>query len=98
MRIMLVYQAGIANVFAVEAFALASPEKRAARLLKQADFHSCGLFAQGLAAAGAEVRVAACNMAGDIKNLEWDDQLDNHPWHDKFMTDRCFSIWKGVAK
>jgi hypothetical protein len=82
-RAFLVYQAGIANVFAVECLNLA-PFGRNARRLMQYDFRSCESFARGLAAAGVVVRTAACNMAGDIAAQQWTDDLDAQPFSDKF--------------
>ena len=83
MKAFLVYQAGIANVFEVEAFNLADYGRDARRLL-QDDFRTCETFARGLAAAGATVRTAACNMAGDIARSRWTTDLDSQPWSEKF--------------
>lgn len=81
-RAMLVYQAGIANVFQVETFRL-DPGRGAKRLL-QNDFHTCESFARGLRAAGVQVKVAACNMAGEIIGQEWTYDLEAQPFSDKF--------------
>jgi hypothetical protein len=83
MKVMLVYQAGIANVFEVECFNL-DPLGRNARRLKQADFRSCENFARGLMAAGVTVRVVACNRAGDIVNAHWTSRLEEQPFSDHF--------------
>lgn len=73
----LVYQAGIANVFA-------HTEDKAPRRLIQSDFHTCECFSHGLQAAGIEVRSAWCNQAGDIINSEWQyTDLDEAPFFDK---------------
>lgn len=82
-RAFLVYQAGIANVFEVDCFNLASYGREAKRLM-QSDFRSCENFALGLKAAGVNVKTAACNMAGDIVNQTWSEDLDNQPFSDKF--------------
>jgi hypothetical protein len=82
-RAMLVYQAGIANVFQVEAFNL-SPFGREAKRLMQADFRTCEAFAKGLAAAGALVSTAHCNQAGDIAGRTWSENLEEAPFSDKF--------------
>lgn len=82
-RAMLVYQAGIANVFAVAAFNL-TPYGREQRRLMQSSFRACEYFARGLAAAGVVVRSAACNMAGDIAGQTWSDNLDEQPFSDNF--------------
>ena len=79
-RAMLVYQAGIANVFAVKSFNLANYGRDAVRL-SQSDFRSCEMFAWGLAAAGVVVRSAACNMAGDIKDQMWSEDLVSAPFN-----------------
>lgn len=79
----LVYQAGIANVFEVEAFNMADYGRDAKRLL-QADFRSCEMFARGLAAAGFKVATAHCNQAGDITHAHWSENLDEAPFSDKF--------------
>ena len=50
----LVYQAGIANVFSVTCFN-ASPFGRDAKRLIQSDFRTCESFALGLASAGVHV-------------------------------------------
>jgi hypothetical protein len=83
-KAVLVYQAGIANVFAVEWFNL-NPARRKARRLMQSDFRSCVNFAQGLAAAGVQVKTACCNQAGDIVNATWNRDFDNAPFSDSFV-------------
>lgn len=82
-RYMLVYQAGIANVFFVRAFNLADYGRDARRVL-QSDFRTCEAFANGLVEAGATVKVAACNRAGDIARETWTEDLDAQPFSDKF--------------
>lgn len=79
----LVYQAGIANVFELQAMTLTEPA-RVAQLLFQSDFRACENFARGLKAAGVQVTTAACNQAGDIKHSTWCADLDEHPFSDKF--------------
>lgn len=83
-RAFLVYQAGIANVFAVDCHNLASFGRNARRLL-QADFRSCAMFARGLAAGGCIVRTAACNQAGDIAESLWSEDLESQPFSDSFV-------------
>jgi len=83
LRFMLVYQAGLANVFQVDCFNL-SPFGRNARRVMQSDFFSCEFFAHGLGHAGAIVATAACNQAGDIVNANWTDDLESQPFSDKF--------------
>ena len=78
----LVYQAGIANVFEVESLNLSDYGRDARRLL-QADFRSCESFSRGLGAAGVCVRSAHCNMAGDIAGSKWSEDLDDAPFSDQ---------------
>lgn len=80
----LVYQAGIANVFKVKAFNLADYGREAQRIL-QSDFQTCKAFCFGLAQAGAIVRTAHCNQAGDIIGSLWSEDLDNAPFSDKIV-------------
>lgn len=82
-RAVLVYQAGIANVFAVESFNLSDYGRDATRLL-QSDFSTCAAFARGMKAAGTQVKVCGCNMAGDVTRAHWTDNLDELPFSDKF--------------
>ncbi len=82
-RAFLVYQAGIANVFAVDCFNLVPCGREAKRLL-QSDFRTCEAFAKGLGAAGVRVMTAACNEAGDIVNSLWSDDLEAQPFSDSF--------------
>lgn len=82
-KAVLVYQAGIANVFSVSSFNLSDYGRDAIRLL-QADFRTCESFARGLAAAGVVVRSAACNQAGDIIRSTWSEDFDAQPFSEKF--------------
>lgn len=79
----LVYQAGIANVFSVECFNLASYGREATRLY-QGDFRSAEMFAAGLGTAGVVVRSLACNQTGDVRFATWSDDLDSQPFSDAF--------------
>jgi hypothetical protein len=82
-RYVLVYQAGLANVFRVTSFNLSDYGRDAERLL-QSDFRTAEAFARGLAAGGGIVKSAACNRAGDIIREKWTDDLDSQPFSDKF--------------
>ena len=87
-RIVLVYQAGIANVFKVDSFNMADdgtmkPEGRNPIRLLQHAFDPCYWYARGLAAAGCPVMTASCNRAGDIANQVWTEGLDDCPFRDK---------------
>lgn len=90
-RAVLVYQAGIANVFQVDCFNMSDYGREAKRLL-QADFRTCESFARGLAAAGVRVGTAHCNEAGDIAKRTWSTDLDSAPFRDKFAP-----VWSKVA-
>ncbi len=80
-RAVLVYQAGIANVFAVSAFNMSDYGRDAKRLL-QGGFLECEWFARGLDAAGIKVCSAHCNMAGDISTQPWSVNLEDAPFFD----------------
>lgn len=82
-RAVLVYQAGIANVFAVDCFNQADYGRDAKRLLQHA-FGACEMFARGLDAAGVKVTTMACNQAGDIVNAAWSTDLDAQPFSESF--------------
>lgn len=87
-RAVLVYQAGIANVFKVESFNFRVFGREAKRLL-QSDFKTCEAFARGLGAAGTLVATGACNMAGDIIGQPWSFDLEEQPFSDKFSPVFC---------
>jgi hypothetical protein len=79
MKIMLVYQGGIANVFRVESFNLADYGRDAVLLFQHA-FEPCIAFANGCGAAGATVKTAACNRAGDVRKARWTEDLTSQPF------------------
>jgi hypothetical protein len=83
-RAMLVYQAGIANVFKVTSFNL-SDFGRDAKRLYQGDFRGAVQLSRGLGLAGVTVRTAACNMAGDIARSHWTEDLESQPFSDKLI-------------
>ena len=83
LRIVLVYQAGIANVFRVTSFNLSDYGRDAKRIM-QSDFRSCEQFAIGCGYSGAIVKVAACNQAGDISRASWSTDLESQPFSDKY--------------
>ena len=87
----LVYQAGIANVFKVGCLNMGTTGRNAKRLL-QSDFRSCENFAQGLAAAGVKVASAHCNKAGDIVNEKWSTDLEDAPFFKDFRP-----VWNKVS-
>jgi hypothetical protein len=77
--IALVYQAGLANVFELNAFTNAAEERKAKRLLQHA-FQPCEWYARGMMEAGYAVRVYSCNRAGDITNALWTDGMEDCPF------------------
>lgn len=81
-RAMLVYQAGIANIFAVKDFDLEYDQRKETYLVYQGDFHTAEAIATGMAFAGATIKVAGCNMAGDIRTRTWTNDLDSLPFSD----------------
>lgn len=88
----LVYQAGIANVFRVERFT--SP-MNPTRLL-QSDFQTCESFARGLAEAGVVITSMDCNKAGDITAQLWSESLDG-PFRESYrpVFSRTPKPWPG---
>jgi len=87
MKFALVYQCGIADVFAVDEHLLCAKGRngklRNARREVQSDFRSCEVFCQGLIRGGAVVLVASCNRAGDISDCTWTSGLDDCPFRDE---------------
>lgn len=84
----LVYQAGIANIFEVKCFN-SNPFGRDAKRIMQGDFRTCESFARGLGYAGYLIASMGCNMAGDIINQQWDLNLESQPFSDKFNPVFC---------
>ena len=76
-KLVLVYQAGIANVFQIQS------DGTFKRIL-QASFKTCEGFMRGAQFAGADVDVAGCNRVGDIINAAWTRDLDSLPFSDQF--------------
>ena len=92
----LVYQAGIANVFEIRTANYGTFGREAKRLL-QADFRACEIFMRGILAGNdrALAITAACNMAGDIVNQEWSNDLNAAPFSDQFRP--IFKGYKPIA-
>ena len=83
-RVMLVYQAGIANVFEVTSFNLAD-YGRDARRIYQGDFYGATMLCKGLAIAGKVIRTAHCNKVGDIAKSKWSEDFNNAPFSDSLV-------------
>lgn len=77
----LVYQAGLANVFQVECLNMADFGRDAKRLA-QGSFKECENIARGIALAGVPVASAHCNECGDIAKRLWDADLESAPFRD----------------
>lgn len=80
-KAVVVYQAGIANVFLVENV-FETHEGRGASRLAQSDFNSCEMYARGLKEAGFRIESAHCNMAGDVAAQKWNFDLSDAPFRD----------------
>lgn len=80
---MLVYQAGIANVFEVEHLSDFAATRGTTRRLLQHAFSPCEWYAHGLRDGGHRLRVASCNQAGDILGANWVAGLDDCPFRDQ---------------
>ncbi len=87
-RVMLVYQAGIANVFEVDCFNLAPFGRNAKRVMQHA-FSPCENYARGRGDAGDIVRTVGCNQAGDITDSQWTDNFDDLPFSAEFNPVKC---------
>lgn len=91
-KVVLVYQAGIANVFQVECFNM-NPFGRNAKRLLQSDFHSCEMFCEGLKVAGISIASAHCNMAGDIIEQPWSVNMETALWRESMRP-----VWNKVVE
>jgi len=83
-KFMLVYQGGLANLFEVNTFSLAPVQPCTRQRIYQGDFRSAENMAIGAKIAGAEVRTAGCNTAGDIAECVWTYDLEELPFSEKF--------------
>jgi hypothetical protein len=79
-KLAIVYQAGIANVFQVDKFDLGDASERKAKRIMQTSFDAAIMFMRGAQYAGAEVKTAYCNQAGDISAREWSNNADDAPF------------------
>ena len=80
-RLALVYQVGIANVFAVKCWNQ-SDYGREARRVYQGDFRTAEAMCRGAALTGAQVASFHCNKAGDIKGQDWNTDIENAVFSD----------------
>ena len=92
----LVYQAGIANLFCVpnsnvlagyDRLGLSAATRALAVLdterVYQGDFRTAEAMARGAMLCGADVRIASCNRAGDIAGAPWVKGLDDCPFRNE---------------
>jgi len=79
MKAMLVYGAGTAWVFAVEALTCGTKGREASTLC-HASFRECEFYALGMVAAGATVRSAAYTGGGDPQGMPWSWMLNESPF------------------
>ena len=89
-KYVLVYQAGIANIFSVVSFNLSDYGRDAIRVY-QGDFHTAEAQLHGMWLGGATVGVAACNRAGDIITQKWDTDIDNMPFRESARPPTAYS-------
>lgn len=78
----LVYQAGLANVFSVSNISEVSARRTDVHRLLQSDFRTCEAYVRGLAAAGVEVCSMHCNQAGDITHQTWSEHVSDAPFYE----------------
>jgi hypothetical protein len=80
-KAVVVYQAGIANLFVVENV-FETHEGRNAHRLMQSGFNDCEMYARGLKYAGWRVEAAHCNRAGDVAEQVWNFDLSEAPFRE----------------
>ena len=81
-NLVLVYQAGIANVFAVNKAHASAAKRETETRVYQGDFRTAEAMIHGAWLAGARVHYAFCNQAGDIARRDWDTEQDSAPFAD----------------
>lgn len=67
----LVYQKGIANMFAVGEFGVTAKDRNYTKRLVKGDIRRCEAFALGMVASGTAVITMLCDEYGDISEREW---------------------------
>ena len=79
-KIMLVYQRHIANVFQVDCFNV-NPKGRQEKRLTQGTFAECEAFVKGCGAMGAVVRTVHCNVEPrhDVARMQWTEDMSTAP-------------------
>lgn len=84
MKLILVYQAGIANVFQVQKWGFTPAMRGETDRVYQGDFRTAEAMCRGAVYAGAQCVTMACNEAGDISDRIWTHKLAEQPFSDKF--------------
>lgn len=84
-RYALVYQAGIANLFEVGAHGYTASMRGTTHRIYQGDFHTAAAMARGARMAGADVRTACCNEAGEIAERTWNCDYDDQPFCEQYQ-------------
>lgn len=81
----LIYQAGIANVFACRTANYGTFGRKAKRLY-QGDFRGAEMFARGIVAGNEKALIFTghCNETGDVVDQPWSEDLDAAPFSDEF--------------
>ena len=72
MNYVLVYQNDFANVFHVATMNRLASKRGLTMLVMDGPYTPAEWFCRGLVEAGAAVRVAHCDMYGDIGNKDWE--------------------------
>lgn len=85
-KAVLVYQSGIANVFAVKDWGLSAKDSDGQwayrERLVQADFRTCEAFTRGLESAGVDIMSVHSNTAGNADMQDWSKDLDHAPFRE----------------
>lgn len=80
--IVLVYQAGIANVFECDEAGVTQQDRGTSRRILQTDFRTAYWFVRGCGHAGAKVRTMSCNVAGDCARVDWTPGNEGTPFRE----------------
>lgn len=81
-NLVLVYQAGIANVFAVNKAHASAAKRETETRVYQGDFRTAEAMIHGAWLAGACVHYAFCNEAGDVARRDWDTAEESAPFRE----------------
>ncbi len=90
MKLAIVYQAGLANVFEVTNF---KKPFRMRRVL-QGSFAECERFCQGAEYMGAEIKAFSRNVAGDVSLHAWKEGIEDCPFREKIFIRHAWTEFK----